>query len=122
MNRYTLLTATADLSVSRFDHPPHEEHRDPEREVASRWAIAFVRSGAFDVVVGGKRHTLNEGGAFITHPGLAFRCAHHERCPNDVCLSVAFEPSAIAEAEHAWRTLPLSERRRKVQALLGARS
>jgi AraC-like DNA-binding protein len=102
LNRYSLLHSTADLSVRRFDHPPHTEHHDPDLEVAERWAIAFVRAGSFDVIVNGERHRLVEGSVFLTRPGLSFRCAHHESCPDDVCLSIAFEPGAVAGWEHAW--------------------
>jgi AraC-like DNA-binding protein len=49
LNRYQLLHATADISVNRFDHPPHEAHEDREEELASRWAIAFVLAGSFDM-------------------------------------------------------------------------
>jgi len=102
VNRYEVIHATADLSVSRFFHPPHEEHHDPELEVAGRWAIAFVRAGAFGVVVGGARHRLSEGSVFITRPGLEFRCMHGDQWPDDVCLSVGFEPAAVSGAEQAW--------------------
>lgn len=85
--------------MGRFDHPPHEAHHDPEREVAGGWAIAFVRAGAFEVVLEGSRHRLVEGSVFLTHPGLEFRCGHDGPCPDDVCLTVAFEPEAIAGAE-----------------------
>jgi AraC family transcriptional regulator len=77
-------------------------HEDPEREVASGWAIAFVRAGTFDVIAGGARHRLVEGSVFLTAPGLEFRCQHHTACPDDVCLSVAFGPPAVSGAEDAW--------------------
>lgn len=102
LNRATQLHGTPDLSVSCFDHPPHEVHQDPEREVAERWSIAFVRAGSFDVSVGGGQHRLAVGSVFITRPGLEFRCAHHHESPDDVCVSVSFSPAAVAEAEHAW--------------------
>jgi AraC-like DNA-binding protein len=102
LNRYELLHATRDLSVRRFDHPPHEAHCDPEWEVASRWAIAFVRAGSFDVLLDGTPHQLSEGSVFLTRPGLEFRCQHADPCPSDVCLSIGFEPGAVSGAEHAW--------------------
>lgn len=61
-----------------------------------------MRAGGFDVVVEGTRHRLTTGSVFLTHPGLAFRCRHDKRCPDDVCLTVAFEPDAVAGAETAW--------------------
>ena len=36
MNRYEPLHATSDLSVSRFDHPPHEAHEDPDEEIGTQ--------------------------------------------------------------------------------------
>jgi AraC family transcriptional regulator len=110
MNRYELLHATPDLTVSRFDHPPHEVHEDPEQEVASRWAVAFVQAGSFDVTVNGRRQRLSEGGVFAIHPGLEFRCLHAEACPTDVCISIAFDPSAISGHEQAWEDAGWSAR------------
>lgn len=88
--------------VRRFDHPPHEAHHDPEREVADGWGIAFVRAGSFDLMVQGTHHRLTTGSVLLTHPGLSFRCSHEARCPDDVCLAVGFEPGAVAGAEDAW--------------------
>jgi AraC-like DNA-binding protein len=102
MNRYQLLFATPDVSVSRFDHPPHEAHDDPEEEVATRWAIAFVQSGSFDVVQGTRRVRLQRGSVFLSRPGFRFCCSHHEVFPSDVCLSIGFEPRSVVGAEHAW--------------------
>src|SRR5437773_1896896 len=110
LNRYELLHATPDLSVSRFDHPPHEVHADPESEVASRWAIAFVRAGCFDVVVDGARRRLSQGSVFLTRPGLEFRCQHADRCPTDVCLSIRFDPGAVTGVEALWERAGWSAR------------
>jgi AraC-like DNA-binding protein len=103
MNRYHRLFETPDLSVSRFDHPPHQVHEDPDEEVSTRWAIAFVQSGSFDVVEGRQRHRLRPGGVFLSRPGFTFRCRHHEACPRDVCLSISFEPANVTESASAWR-------------------
>jgi AraC-like DNA-binding protein len=73
--------------------------------------MAFVRAGTFDVVVDGTRHRLVEGSVFITRPGLEFRCGHRDLYPNDVCLSVKFEPGAVAGAEHAWARAGWAARR-----------
>lgn len=102
MNRYQLLFSTPDVSVSRFDHPPHQAHDDPDEEVATRWAIAFVQSGSFDVVQGRRSVRLRRGSVFLSRPGFTFSCRHHEECPRDVCLSVGFEPPNVVGAEHAW--------------------
>jgi AraC-like DNA-binding protein len=102
VNRYETLFATADVSVSRFDHPPHEAHDDPDEEVATRWAIAFVQSGSFDVIEGTRCVRLQRGGVLLSRPGLRFSCRHHEAVPSDVCLSIAFEPGNVADAENVW--------------------
>lgn len=70
--------------------------------MASRWVIAFVRAGWFDVVLDGARRRLSEGSVFIQRPGLEFRCRHTDLCPTDVCISVAFGPDAVSGAEQAW--------------------
>jgi AraC-like DNA-binding protein len=111
MNRATLLHETSDLSVRRFDHPPHVPHDDPEHEVADRWSIAVVLRGSFDVRVEGTQHRLGAGGALLTWPGLAFRYAHAERCPDDVCLSVSFSPHAVGDRAHAWARAGWAARR-----------
>jgi hypothetical protein len=41
------------------------------------WAIAFVRTGTFDVVVDGARHRLIAGGVFITRPSSLWRSRHY---------------------------------------------
>jgi AraC family transcriptional regulator len=102
VNRLTVLHETTDLTVRQFDHPPHEAHEDPEREIATGWSIAFVRRGTFDIMVGRVRHRLVPGSLFLNHPGLAFRCSHGASCPDDVCLSVAFEPAAMVDEEDGW--------------------
>jgi AraC family transcriptional regulator len=102
LNRYQLLLETADVSVNRFDHPPHEAHEDPEEELASRWAIAFVLAGSFEIEVKGKRRRLRRGSVLLTRPGLAFRFRHAEQCPTDVCLSIGFGPDAVSGIEHVW--------------------
>lgn len=110
MNRYELLHATPDLTVNRFDHPPHEVHDDPEREVANRWAVAFVQSGSFSVAVNGAQQRLKKGSVFAIRPGLEFQCLHSEACPTDVCISIAFNPSAISGVEHVWEEAGWSAR------------
>ncbi len=102
MNRYQILFATPDVSVSRFDHPAHEAHDDPDEEVATRWAIAFVQSGSFDVMQGNHCARLQRGSVILSRPGFMFRCSHHEECPSDVCLSIGFEPRNVVGSEHAW--------------------
>jgi AraC family transcriptional regulator len=102
VNRYVLLHATTDLTVSRFDHPPHEAHHDPEEEIAGRWALAFVVFGTFDIAVDRDACRLRRGSVLLTRPGLSFRCRHAEACPTDVCLSIGFDPQVVPDVESAW--------------------
>ena len=102
MNRSTLLATTADLSVNRFDHPPEEVHHDPDREVAEHWSVAFVESGNFELHCDGHRVALQAGSVLLTRPGLEFACQHGADCPDDVCLSIRFEPAAVAETPDPW--------------------
>ena len=102
MNRSTLLSATDDLSVSRFDHPPGEVHSDPDHEVADHWGVAFVERGSFDLRCEGRRVPLRAGGVLLTRPGLEFNCHHGQHCPDDVCLAVRFEDTALAGLRDPW--------------------
>lgn len=102
MNRLTSLHATRDVTVRQFDHPDHEPHEDPDVEIADNWAIAFVRTGHFDISVHGGRQRLVRGSVFITHPGLRFQCHHTTHCPDDICISVGVHADAVGDAGHAW--------------------
>lgn len=117
MNRATLLHATADLTVSRFDHPAHELHADPEREVATGWHVNFVEAGRFDVIARSQRSRLRGGSVFITRPGLEFRCQHGDACPDDVCISIAFDADAITGHEDAWTRTGWTARERGTSRL-----
>ena len=88
MNRVAPLLRTELAAMSRFDHPEAAAHRDPEGERAGTFGVSFVEKGAFELGVGRARHRLSAGDAFVTWPGLEFRCRHHEDVPDDVCLTV----------------------------------
>jgi AraC-like DNA-binding protein len=88
MNRVATLLRTELAVMSRFDHPEAAAHRDPEGEQAGTFGVSFVENGAFELSVGRACHQLATGDAFVTWPGLEFRCRHHEELPEDVCLTV----------------------------------
>lgn len=121
MNRFLELARTDDLVVFRFDHPPHEEHCDPESEVSDGFGIAFVEAGSFDVTSREKKISLHPGSVFLTHPGFAFRCRHRELCPTDVCLGVGFALPAAAPFERAWMRAGWWGRRRATPLLATVR-
>lgn len=102
VNRTEVLLATSELSVSRFDHPSHEAHCDPESETVDRWSVSFVQAGSFDVLLNGKRRSLSKGSVFVQRPGLEFRCSHAELFPSDMCATVSFDESVIATIAGLW--------------------
>jgi AraC-like DNA-binding protein len=88
VNRVAPLLGTELASLSRFDHPAGEAHRDPEEERAGTFSLSFVEAGTFELAIGRRRYSLAPGDVFVTWPGLAFRCRHEAELPSDVCLSV----------------------------------
>lgn len=61
-----------------------------------------MQTGGFEIGISGRSHQLRAGSVFITAPGLEFHCSHSQACPDDVCIAVGFDPSAVASTEHAW--------------------
>ncbi|MBK6495368.1 MAG: hypothetical protein IPG05_09730 [Gemmatimonadetes bacterium] len=98
MNRSTTLLDAADLTVSRFDHPPHEVHDDPDREEGGHYGIAFVQEGCFGIGTA----WLHPGAVLLTQPGVAVACRHDSSYPTDVCIAVRYNEAAAAPFAHAW--------------------
>jgi AraC-like DNA-binding protein len=113
MNRSTTLLHSADLTVSRFDHPPHEAHDDPDREEGRHYGIAFVQEGGFGV----GSAWLRPGAALLTQPGVALACHHESRYPTDVCLAIGFSDTAVVSHEHAWARAGWQARQRATPRL-----
>jgi AraC family transcriptional regulator len=90
MNRLVSLLATADIGISRFDHPRGQPHQDPAEEVSDEFSINLVERGSFDIQVGRQRWILGPGHVFLCAPGLAYRCRHQELFPVDACLAVTY--------------------------------
>ncbi|MFI5234917.1 MAG: helix-turn-helix transcriptional regulator, partial [Gemmatimonadales bacterium] len=119
MNREIILARTATLELSRHDHPADQKHVDPAEEVGRHWSLSLVEANAFEVRVGRNRWRLTEGSAFLSRPGLVYRCAHDHHEPLDVCLSLAIHPSLIEALrsadlfpDHAPSGTPASNRLR----------
>jgi hypothetical protein len=55
MNRVVPLVRSGAVLLRRFDHVPAVAHRDPERERATGYAVAFVEAGLFRVRTSGAR-------------------------------------------------------------------
>jgi AraC family transcriptional regulator len=83
------------VRVIRFDHPAGRTHRDPPEETASDHAASFVERGAFDVEAAGRVWAMGPGSLFVTHPGFTYRCRHAAASPDDVSLSVHFDPALL---------------------------
>ena len=99
MNRVATLLATEDVAISRFDHPADCVHEDPSEERADVHSISFVQEGSFDLAIDGAVTRLGPGAAFVTRPGLVFRCRHAEVCPRDVCVSVGYSASLMEDSD-----------------------
>jgi AraC-like DNA-binding protein len=95
MNRVDRLLATPDVTLWRFDHPPGEEHADPEHEVSPFASINLVEAGSFDIRIEDRRYHFAPGSLFVTAGGLEFSCSHSEGVPTDRCLTVAFDEQAV---------------------------
>ena len=89
------------VRVIRFDHPPDRAHRDPAEEIASEHAASFIERGLFEVRAGGRVWPMGPGSLFVTHPGFAYRCRHAAASPDDVSLSVHFDPALVDEVRAA---------------------
>ena len=85
------------LSILRLDHQPHTDHRDPEEEICSNYAVNFVEGGSFGLAANGKRWLLSCGYVFLSQPGAVHRYSHDEKFPSDVCLSVVCSPTLAEE-------------------------
>src|ERR1043166_7111064 len=90
------------LSILRLDHERHTDHRDPEEEMCSNYAVNFVEGGSFGLAANGKRWLLSSGYVFLSQPGAVHRYSHDEKFPSDVCLSVVYSGTLAEEisAEH----------------------
>ena len=113
VNRSTTLLDAADLTVSRFDHPPHEVHDDPDREEGDHYGIAFVQEGCFGIGT----EWLHPGAVLLTQPGVTVACRHDSSYPTDVCIAVRFDDVAAAPFAHAWARAGWQSRRRPTPRL-----
>ena len=84
------------LSIWRLDHQPDADHRDPEEEMCSNYAVNFVEAGSFGLAVRDTHGRVSAGYVFLSQPGAVHRYTHHERVPSDVCVSVKYS-GALAE-------------------------
>jgi AraC family transcriptional regulator len=112
MIRYSPLLDTAEFRIGRFDHPREHRHRDPVLEVTPEYSVNRVEHGSFAVEIGRQHWDLGPGDLFLNYPGMVYRCRHRELVPSDVCMTIAYVPSAsssqeTAAFERAARTRPV---------------
>lgn len=101
MNRVALLLETPAVRLYHFDHPPGEEHADPEQEVAPSYSISFVEDGGFHARVDDECWHIEPGTLFIARPGMAFSCHHTDEAPSDRCLTVTYTDAAVEDLRRA---------------------
>jgi AraC-like DNA-binding protein len=111
MNRVTPLVHTGAAVLRRFDHVPGVAHRDPERERATEYRVAFVEVGSFRVRTSGTWRKVTTDSLLVTSPSLEFSCAHDEEHPSDSCLSLAYSDEAIESARSEVVLSPVHLRR-----------
>lgn len=97
MNRVALLLETPAVRLYQFDHPPGEEHADPEQEVAPNYSISFVEDGGFHAHVDDECWHIEPGTLFISRPGMTFSCHHTDEMPSDRCLTVTYTDDAVED-------------------------
>lgn len=101
MNRSALVLETSAVKLSRFDHPPHAEHSDPEFERSRIDSINIVESGSFSIRLHDRDYVLKKGTVFVAVSGMEFSCTHDTEVPNDSCLSIAFSEHAVEDLRSA---------------------
>ena len=104
MNRLTPLVRSSLVSLSRFDHPAEETHRDPREEVSCDYSVNFLEHGCFALTIGRRHWQLTPGMLFVTYPGLVYRCRHFEGRPTDICLSVSYSSRLANEILQTTRS------------------
>jgi AraC-like DNA-binding protein/quercetin dioxygenase-like cupin family protein len=116
MNRAQTQFECDTFSVVRFDHPPDAPHIDPPEETSESYSLIFVQQGEFSVTIGREGMRLSTGDLLIMVPGLPQRYSHMSTRPDDVCLSLQFEPETGDELfgrhRNGKRRLPASNRSR----------
>jgi len=114
MNRGQVEFECDTFSAVRFDHPPEAPHVDPPEEVSEKYSLIFVEQGVFSVSMGRECMRFSPGDVLVMVPGLLQQYSHLDQRPDDVCLSLQFEPETGAEllGRHpsSQRRLPASNR------------
>jgi AraC-like DNA-binding protein len=104
------------FSVMHFEHPVDVPHTDPREELSENYSLIFVERGGFSLSQHGDEALFSTGDLFVLTPGLPHRYSHVNAYPDDVCVSLKFEPETGEELfggdRNALRRLPKSNRSR----------
>jgi AraC-like DNA-binding protein len=98
---------TANVSLTRFDHPAGANLPDSEEQAADRFQINIVERGAFRLNHEGREWLLDSGCVFLSRPNDVYRYAHLQDVEPDTCLSVTLSQSLSDELSANLRCLPL---------------
>lgn len=101
MNRVALLLRTPAVTLWEFDHPPGDEHCDPDHEQSPNDSISFVEDGSFDAHVDDEYWQLVPGSLFVARRGMTFSCRHADESPSDRCLTVSYTDRAVEDLMRA---------------------
>jgi AraC family transcriptional regulator len=122
--RVRTLKETADVSLTRFDHPPGARLSDSEEQAADRFQINIVERGAFRLGHQRREWLLGNGCVFLSRPNDVYRYAHLPDIEPDICLSVNLSRSLSGELAEHLNCLPLvppiTNRLRFMQLQLGS--
>jgi AraC family transcriptional regulator len=98
---------TADVSLTRFDHPAGANLPDSEEQAADRFQVNIVERGAFRFGHESREWLLGTGCVFLSRPGDVYRYAHLADIEPDTCLSVSLSQSLANELGENLSCLPL---------------
>jgi AraC-like DNA-binding protein len=95
--RVRKIKETANVSVTRFDHPAGARLPDSEEQAADRFQINIVERGAFRLGHKGREWLLGTGCVFLSRPNEIYRYAHLRDVEPDACLSLTLSRSLSRE-------------------------
>jgi AraC-like DNA-binding protein len=98
MNRVVTVSKSTSVFIERFDHPAHCAHRDDDFETTQDTAVTFVESGTFELYEDSAKWAFGAGDVLVSTPGTLRRYRHLQECPDDVCLSISFDPATVEDA------------------------
>jgi AraC-like DNA-binding protein len=105
--RVRTVKETADVSLTRFDHPAGANLCDSEEQAADRFQVNIVERGAFRLGHEGREWLLGSGCVFLSRPNDMYRYGHLPEVGPDACLSVNFSQLLANELGENLSCLPL---------------